>query len=332
MEFASVFSNLLSAPVLFFALGLLACFARSDLEIPQPVSKLLSLYLLMSIGLKGGVALSKTGFSIEVVSGLGAGVLLSFIVPVWTFFLLKSRLGVSDAAGVAATYGSISAVTFIIATSFLERQGIPYGGHMVAAMALMESPAIIMGIFLAHRFGSGLDENDDGEADALAWGPMLHEAAFNGAVFLLLGSLLIGLLIGPDGFEEIAPFVKKPFKGVLCLFLLDMGLLAAKRLGDLRRSGAMTIGFGLIAPPIHAGIGILLGWWLGLSPGDQLLLAVLSGSASYIAVPAALRLSLPDANPSLYVPLSLGITFPFNVIIGIPIYWSAIRFLEVAGS
>lgn len=335
MEFASIFENLLSAPVLFFGLGALACLVRSDLDVPQPVAKLLSLYLLLSIGLKGGVALSKAGFTSEVLAGLGAGVLLAFAVPVWTFFLLRKRLGSADAAGVAATYGSISAVTFIITANFLEGQSAPYGGHMVAAMALMESPAIIMGILLAHRFGdpkTSEDQDDASDSEEVNWGQLLHEAAFNGAVFLLLGSLVIGFLIGPKGFEEVAPFVSKPFKGVLCLFLLDMGLLAARRLGDLKRAGPVTIAFGVLSPPIHACIAIALGSSLGLSAGDQLLLAVLAGSASYIAVPAALRMSLPEANPSLYVPLSLGITFPFNVVIGIPIYWSVIQFVQSAGS
>jgi hypothetical protein len=198
---------------------------------------------------------------------------------------------------------------------------------MVAAMALMESPAIIMGLVLAHRFGT----SSESESEAMSWGPILHEAAFNSAVFLLLGSLLIGLLIGRPGFEEVESFVSKPFKGILCLFLMDMGLLAARRLGDLRRSGLGTIAFGLVAPPLHASLAIGIGWSIGLAAGDTLLLAVLAGSASYIAVPAALRLSLPDANPSLYVPMSLGITFPFNVIIGIPVYWSVIESLWTAG-
>jgi len=202
---------------------------------------------------------------------------------------------------------------------FLERMAIDYGGHMVAAMALMESPAIVMGILLAHRFSSATE--GDAERAVIRWGELLHEAAFNPAVFMLLGSMGIGVLIGPEKFGDVAPFVSKPFKGVLCVFLLDMGLLAARRLGDLRAAGVVTLGFALLAPPVHALLAVAVGRALGLSPGDTLLLAVLAGSASYIAVPAALRLSLPEANPSLYVPMSLGLTFPFNVIIGIPLYW-----------
>lgn len=323
-------ANLLSAPVLFFALGLIARWSRSDLEIPQPIARFLSLYLLISIGLKGGVELHEAGLSSDVLAGLGAGLAMAFAVPVWTFFTLRRSLSSVDAAGVAATYGSISAVTFIVASSFLDELSVPYGGHMVAAMALMESPAIIMGLVLAQRFpdrGVGVDERPP-----LAWGSLLHEAAFNSAVLVLLGSMAIGLLIGPQEFAEIAPFVSKPFKGVLCLFLLEMGLLAARRLGDLTAAGLTTILFAVVAPPIHAGIAILLSSVVGLAPGDALLLAVLAGSASYIAVPAALRLSLPEANPSLYIPMSLAVTFPFNVLVGIPFYWWAIGLFQYVGS
>ncbi len=324
-----VFDNLFTAPILFFMLGAVACWVRSDLDIPQPIPKLLSLYLLISIGLKGGVALSQAEPSFEVVAGLGAGVLLSFAVPVWTFFLLRARLGSTNAAGVAATYGSISAVTFIIASSFLDSQDQAYGGHMVAAMALMESPAIIVGILLANRFAT--DQDPDKPKPSLRWGTLLHESAFNSAVLLLLGSMVIGMLIGKDGFTDVAPFMQDPFKGVLCLFLLDMGLVAMRRLGELKQAGLVTVGFAIVSPPIHAMLGIGLARGLGLSPGDALLLSVLAGSASYIAVPAALRLSLPKANPSLYVPMSLGLTFPFNVVLGIPLYWAVIQKLWSIG-
>jgi len=322
----TLLSNLASAPVLFFVLGVIACLIKSDLDIPQPIPKLLSLYLLISIGLKGGVELGAAEPRFEVAAGLGAGVLLAALIPVWTFFLLRPRLGATDAAGIAATYGSISAVTFIIAASFLEARQAAYGGHMVAAMALMESPAIIVGIFLATRFGGArASAEGPGVRPRIRWGALIHESAFNSAVLLLLGSMVIGLLVGKAGFAEVAPFMAEPFKGVLCLFLLDMGLLAARRLGDLRRAGAWTIGFALAAPPTHAALGIAMAYGLGLSPGDALLLAMLAGSGSYIAVPAALRLSLPRANPSLYVPMALGITFPFNVIVGIPLAWAVIQ-------
>jgi hypothetical protein len=322
----TLLSNLVSAPVLFFVLGVLACLIKSDLDIPQPIPKLLSLYLLISIGLKGGVELGAAEASFEVAAGLGAGVLLSALIPIWTFFLLRPRLGSTDAAGIAATYGSISAVTFIIAASFLESRQAAYGGHMVAAMALMESPAIIVGILMANKFADRSKPTEPIKPrPPIRWGTLLHESAFNSAVLLLLGSMVIGLMVGKAGFAEVAPFVAEPFKGVLCLFLLDMGLLAARRLGDLRRAGVWTIGYALAAPPTHAALGIALAYVLGLSPGDALLLAMLAGSGSYIAVPAALRLSLPRANPSLYVPMALGITFPFNVIVGIPLAWAVIQ-------
>ena len=328
----ALFSNLASAPVLFFVLGVFACLVRSELEIPQPIPKLLSLYLLVSIGLKGGVELRVAGADYEVFAGLGAGVALAFAMPVWTFFLLRPRLGTMDAAGIAATYGSISSVTFIIAASFLDGRAGDYSGHMVAAMALMESPAIIMGILLASWFGAK-DATKAGEASSpIRWGALLHESAFNSAVLLLLGSMCIGLIIGPEGFEDVYAFASAPFKGVLCLFLLDLGLLATRRLGDLKRAGWGIMLFGLIAPPVHAMIGIVTARVLMLQAGDALLLAVLAGSASYIAVPAALRLSLPKANPSLYLPLSLGLTFPFNVVLGIPLYWMAIERLWGIGN
>lgn len=325
-----LFDNLLSAPVLFFGLGLLARLVRSDLEVPQAVARFLSLYLLLSIGLKGGHELHEAGFSRDVAAGLGAGVALAFATPVWTFFLLRRALGTANAAGVAATYGSISAVTFVVATSFLDQSAIAYGGHMVAAMALMESPAIVMGILLAQRFADASAAN--GTRAGLAWSELLREAAFNPAVFLLLGSMLIGMSIGPAEYLEVAPFVSAPFKGVLCFFLLEMGLLAARRLSELRQAGPRPLLFAFCAPPAHAAVAIGLASVLQLPAGDALLLAVLAGSASYIAVPAALRLALPEANPSLYVPMSLALTFPFNVVIGIPIYWAVIRWIGLTGS
>lgn len=325
-----MFDNLLSAPVLFFGLGLAARLVRSDLEIPQPVARFLSLYLLLSIGLKGGFELHEAGFSREVITALGAGVALAFATPVWTFFLLRRSVGAANAAGIAATYGSISAVTFVVATSFLDQASVEYGGHMVAAMALMESPAIVMGILLAQRFGS--QAASTGAKPTLEWRGLLHEAAFNPAVFVLLGAMLIGMCIDADEFHDVAPFVSAPFKGVLCVFLLEMGLLAARRLGELRAAGIRPLLFAVCAPPIHAVLSICLAWIAGLSAGDALLLAVLGGSASYIAVPAALRLSLPEANPSLYVPMSLALTFPFNVVAGIPLYWWIIQSFGFNGS
>ncbi len=313
--------NLLSPPILFFALGMLATWVRSDLMIPPAAAKALSIYLLLAIGFHGGAELHRSGLDGTVVLVLGVAALASAILPVLGYFVLRSRLGPADAAGIAACYGSVSAVTFITAISFLDRAEIAYSGYMIAAMALMESPAIITAIILvriAHR--------DTGTAtrNGSTWRTMIHEAMANGAILLLLGSLLIGYLSGEQGWETMKPLVKDPFQAILCLFLLDMGIVAARRIVDLRRFGAFLIAFSLVAPPVQAALGIIVAAMLGLSPGDALLLAVLFGSASYIAVPAALRLVLPKANPSLYVPMSLGLTFPLNITIGIPLYFAMI--------
>jgi hypothetical protein len=313
--------NLLSPPILFFLLGAFAAAVRSDLEVPAPAARFLSLYLLFSIGLHGGHQLSAGGLHGPVLATLGVAVLTSLTIPVWCFFLLRRRLPPADAAALAATYGSVSAVTFIAAVGFLDHLGVPFGGHMVAAMALMESPAIVVGILLARRF-----DREEG-AERLDWRKTGHEAFLNGSVLLLVGSLVIGLLVGERGWKSLQPVVDAPFKGVLCLFLLDMGLVAARRLQDMRRHGAVLVAFALTAPALHAGLGIVLAYALQLSPGDALLLAALTGGASYIAVPAAARLALPKANPGLYVPMALGITFPFNVLVGIPGYHLIIQAL-----
>lgn len=319
MDGRLILYNLLSAPVLFFALGMVATWLRSDLDIPNPISKFLSLYLLFAIGLKGGAELAESGLNAHIMLVMLACVAMASAVPVWTFLIMRLRLDTANAAAVAATYGSISAVTFIIATSVLAKEGIAFGGHLVAAMALMESPAIVMAVILAQLAG------DRSIAARPPWGHVLSEAFLNGAVVLLMGSLIIGAVIGRKGFHDLAPFVESPFKGVLCLFLLDLGLIASRRLGDLRRGGPVLIAFAVIAPAIHALIGIAIARALRMSVGDALLFAVLCGSASYIAVPAAARLVLPAANPGLFVPMSLAITFPFNVTVGIPLYLAIIR-------
>ncbi len=314
--------NLLSPPILFFALGMLATWVRSDLMIPPAAAKALSIYLLLAIGFHGGAELHRSGLDGSVLLVLGVAVLASALLPVLGYLVLRSRLKPSDAAGIAACYGSVSAVTFITAISFLDRAEIAYSGYMIAAMALMESPAIITAIILVR-----LADRDPATPtpNGSSWRTMLHEGVANGAILLLLGSLVIGYLSGEQGWVMMKPLVKDPFQAILCLFLLDMGIVAARRISDLRRSGAFLVGFSLLAPPIQAGIGIVVAALLGLSPGDALLLAVLFGSASYIAVPAALRLVLPKANPSLYVPMSLGLTFPLNITIGIPLYFGVIQ-------
>lgn len=318
MDFALLISNLANPPVLFFFLGMLAVWVRSDLEIPQPVPKLLALYLLLAIGFKGGVELHKSGLDARIALTLGVALLAAVAVPVWVFFALRRRLGVPNAAAVAATYGSISAVTFIAATSLLSQLAVPFSGWMVAAMALMESPAIIVGVLLARRYAA----DASGEID---WPELLREAFCNGSVFVLMGSLVIGSITGAKGETALAPFTSGIFKGVLCIFLLDMGLVSARRLAASRELHAFHIGFALFAPLAHAALGIALALLLGLGRGDALLLTVLCASASYIAVPAAMRLALPQASPGIYVPMSLALTFPFNVIIGLPLYLAIIN-------
>jgi hypothetical protein len=324
-----ILQNLLSAPVLFFFLGVVAVLVGSDLEIPSPLPKLFSLYLLLAIGFKGGLELAHSGLTSLVLLTIGAAVAMSLLVPLTSFLVLRTRLDAANAAAVAASYGSISAVTFITAESFLTILQIHFDGFMVAALALMESPAIVVGVVLAKLAG-----RHGGSAQPLRWREVLQEAFLNGSVFLLIGSLVIGYLVtafSPSGLARMEPFTDKLFYGALCFFLLDMGLVAAQRLQDLRRAGAFLVGFAVLAPLVHAVAGLLLSRLLGLGVGDALLFMVLCASASYIAVPAAMRMTVPEANPSLYISSALGVTFPFNVVVGIPLYLAlAQRFLPAS--
>lgn len=306
------FVNLLSPPVLFFFIGLVAAVFKSDLEFPAAVAKALALYLLVAIGFSGGVELAHEGFGFGTAKTLAACLALAFLVPLWVYWMVSKFFRKVDAAAIAATYGSVSAVTFITAAAFLDRAGIPYNGTMIAAMALMESPAILVGLWLAKGGG-------------LPWKLLVREALLNGSVVVLLGSLVIGMLATPQSVESLQPFTKGIFPGVLCLFLLDMGIVSGRRFGDLVRAGARAVVPALVFPPLHAAIAILLAHVLGLAAGDALLLAVLAAGASYIAVPAAMRVALPEANPGLYVPMALAVTFPFNILLGIPLYLAIIQ-------
>jgi hypothetical protein len=306
-------NNLLSPMILCFALGLLAALARSDLSVPEAAAKALSLYLLFAIGFKGGAAVADNGLGFSLFSALAAGVLLSVALPFVAFALLRvmTRFSVADAAAVAAHYGSISIVTFVTAISVLEGRGISSEGYMVAVAAAMEAPAIISALWIVAKAGNGADVDTD----------LWREILLNGSIVLLVGSFVIGLLTGADGLARIESFIVSPFQGVLCLFLLDMGLVAGR---GLRTSGGVlgtgAILFGLLMPLIGAAAGLLMGAGLGLSAGGVALLMTLAASASYIAVPAAMRVALPEANPSIYLTLSLGVTFPFNLTVGIPLY------------
>lgn len=329
MDVSLLIENLRTPAILFFVLGAAAAVLKSDLTLPQPIPKLLSIYLLMAIGLHGGIELARSDLDGQVFMILAAAVVLSAVVPVWSFFFLRWKLGTPDAAAMAATYGSISAVTFITAGSFLDNlhhaePGYTPGGYMVAAMALMESPAIVVGVLLARTFANS-DNDDPATKRKLDWGELFREAFLNGAVVVLVGALVIGCLIGEKNWTSVKPFMYDPFKGVLCLFLLDMGLVAARRLVDLKNCGAWLIGFAIFSAPVHAALGIGTAWLLGVNEGDALMLAVLAGSASYIAVPAAMWLAVPEANPSLYVTMSLAVTFPFNITVGIPLYMVVIQ-------
>ena len=321
MDVSLIMSNILNPPVLFFFLGMLAIFVKSDLEIPPPIPKLYSLYLLFAIGFKGGVELAKSGLNQEVFLTIVAAMVMACLVPIYTFFILKIKLDAYNAAAIAATYGSISAVTFITASSFLQQLGIDFDGYMVAALALMESPAIIVGLILVNLF------TRDGEARDFSWPEVLQEAFLNGSVFLLVGSLLIGFLTGEHGWKVLSPFTQDMFYGVLTFFLLDMGLVAAKRIKDLEKTGSFLISFAILIPVLNAGIGLLIARFIGMPQGDALLFSVLCASASYIAVPAAMRLTVPEANPSLYISTALAVTFPFNIIVGIPLYLYGINML-----
>jgi hypothetical protein len=303
-----------SPPVLFFFLGIVAAMVKSNLAVPKAVTKLLSLYLLWAIGFKGGAELATHGLPREAAAAMLAGLALALGVPVYVFTILRRITDVHNAAALAASYGSVGVVTFLTASTMLEARGIPYGGHMVAVMAIMESPAIIAAVLLVRR------ADKESRVDGKSRGKLLHEAFLNGPVLLLMGSLCIGLITGERGYRAFKPLCTDLFSGVLVFFLLDLGLLAARRWKDLRTAGKPLIAFGIAIPILNASLSYMLARLGGLSQGDTMLLMALGASASYIAVPAAARLVLPKANPGIYVPMALAVTFPFNVGVGLPIF------------
>lgn len=326
---------LLDPSILFFVLGLLAARVGSNLAIPESISKFLALYLLMALGLKGGFALSQTGLSSTVLASLLMALLLASLIPIANYLLLKRWIQPFDAIAIAATYGSVSAVTFITATQFLDLNQIAYGGHMAAALAIMESPAIILAVLMAtylrqqHTLQatiSGTAASNGGNLQAPAHGVkhILHEAFTDGAQLLLLGALVIGVITGEKGQTTMQPFFGSLFKGMLAIFLLDMGLKAARNFPPIKQIPLQLLAFALLAPITHAMVALGLARLAHLTIGDTVLLMVLAASASYIAVPAVLKESLPEANPALYFGLALGITFPLNIMLGIPFYtWLA---------
>jgi len=332
--------TLLSAPILFFGLGAAIALTGARIPFPEGFGKALAAYLLVAIGLKGGVALAGADVGAVLPLLLTAG-LLSLLMPVLGFGLLRSAVGLDqvNAAAIAAHYGSVSLVTFVTATKLLESQGVTFGGHMVAALAIMEGPAIVSGLLLAGAAGmvSGVAAGGGGASLSVPLGGgdgggtggsikgAIREAAFNGSVLLLAGSLLVGLVIGKPGLQSLHGLFIAPWDGVLCLFLLEMGYLATSRLREAVSLSPRLIAFGIVMPLAGAVIGLAAAASLGLGLGDAALLVTLCASASYIAVPAALRHALPAAEPGLSLPLSLGITFPFNILVGIPLYLALSR-------
>jgi uncharacterized protein len=315
--------SFLDPAILFFVFGLVAGGLRSNLEIPQPIARFLSLYLLMALGLKGGFALSASGLTTEVTVSLACAIGMAFVVPALGYALLRRFLNGFDAAAIAATYGSVSAVTFITAVQYLDTQGLPYGGHMAAAMALMESPAIIMAVLLANlvRQKQARESGTTSKPlEGISARHILRESLTDGAQLLLIGAMVIGIITGPAGQAAMKPFAGDLFKGMLSFFLLDMGLLAARHMGGLKDKSPWLLAYAIGAPLVHASLALLLGMASGMSAGNTSLLMVLAASASYIAVPAVIRHAIPEAHPSLYVGMSLGLTFPFNILLGIPLY------------
>ena len=314
--------NFVDPAILFFVFGMLAGLLRSNLEIPPQIARFLSLYLLMALGLKGGFALAQSGMTTEVVLSLGAALVMAILVPMLGYLTLRQFLNGFDAAAIAATYGSVSAVTFITAVQYLDTHGISFGGHMAAAMALMESPAIVLAVVLANhaRQTAAIKASGAVAAGNAPLGRILHEALTDGAQLLLLGAMLIGVLTGESGQAAMKPFSVDLFKGMLAFFLLDMGLLAARNMGKLKGQSVWLLVYAIAGPLVHAGIALLLSWSLGLPVGNGVLLMVLAASASYIAVPAVIRHAIPEANPTLYFGMSLGLTFPLNILVGIPLY------------
>lgn len=322
MNIELVVSNLTNPTLLFFVLGIVATLVKSDLEIPAQSVKFISLYLLFSIGFKGGQELSHSNFSLEILFSLLFGIAIASLIPLYSFFVLKRKMSVSDAAAVAATYGSVSAVTFVAATTFLEGQSLTFGGHMVAVMALMESPAIIVGVILMMKY----------ETEAKSGGSLksiIQHSFTNGSVLMILGSLLIGFFADTKQAEGIKPFTTDIFKGFLAIFLLEMGMVTARRFGAFRKYGWYVAAFGIVAPLFNGVIVAIVSGAITQNPGNRFMFAILAASASYIAVPAAMRLAAPKADPGLYIPMALGVTFPLNITIGMPIYYAVVTSTKI---
>ena len=321
MNFNLLFDNLTNPALLFFLLGIIAVKLKSDLEIPPNSSKFISLYLLFSIGFKGGQELAHSHFKLELVWSILFGIIIALVIPIYTYFLLRRKFNVYDSGAIAAAYGSVSAVTFVTAASFLEIQHMSFSGHMVAVMALMEAPAIIVGVILIRLFDTKKEINT-------SIATILRHSFTNGSVLLILGSLIIGLLASDEQAMGIKPFTNDLFKGFLAIFLLDMGIVSGKKINDFLKSGWFAVLFALIIPLLNGCLVAIISQFITNDIGNRFMLSILAASASYIAVPAAMKIAVPKANPGLFLPMALAITFPLNITLGMPIYLSLIQLIN----
>ena len=318
MDYKLLIDNLTNPALLFFILGIIAVYLKSDLEIPDNSSKFISLYLLFAIGFKGGQELSHEDLNVEIGLSMLFGIFISLIIPLFSFFLLKRKLNVFDAGAIASAYGSVSAVTFVTAISFLDSQELTIDGHMVAIMALMESPAIIVGLLLISIFNKDENEKIDKRK-------AIRHSFTNGSVLLILGSLIIGYLANATQAEGIKPFTNDLFKGFLAIFLLEMGITSGKKLKSFFSFGWFPIIFAIVIPIFNGCIIAMLSSFVTDSIANRFMFAILAASASYIAVPAAMKISVPQSNPGLFLPMTLAVTFPINITIGIPLYFIVVQ-------
>lgn len=318
MNYNLLIDNLTNPALLFFVLGIFAVYLKSDLEIPPNSSKFISLYLLFAIGFKGGQELSHETITLEIGWSMLFGVFISSMIPLYTFFILKTKLNVFDAGAIASAYGSVSAVTFVTAVSYLESQQLSLHGHMVAIMALMESPAIIIGLILISIF------NKD-ESNIVKKRSVIKHSFTNGSVLLILGSLVIGYVANAKQAEGIKPFTNDLFKGFLAIFLLDMGITSGRKLKAFFSFGWFPIIFAILIPIMNGCIIAMVSSFVTHDIANRFIFAVLAASASYIAVPAAMKISVPQSNPGLFLPMALAVTFPINITIGMPIYFLIVQ-------
>ncbi|MER3329147.1 MAG: sodium-dependent bicarbonate transport family permease [Candidatus Kapaibacterium sp.] len=318
MNFSLLLENLTNPALLFFILGIVAVFVKSDLAVPENSSKFISLYLLFSIGFKGGQELSHETFNMEILWSMLFGIVIALAVPIYSYFILRKKLNVYDSVAIAAAYGSVSAVTFVTAVAYLESLGMTIHGHMVAIMALMESPAIIAGLILLSLF------NKDNAANISKRKAFKHSLT-NGSVLLIIGSLVVGLLASAKHAEGIKPFTDDIFKGFLAIFLLDMGIVSGRKLNSLVSKGWFPFAFAILIPLINGCLIAIISSLVTDDLTNRFMFAVLAASASYIAVPAAMKMTVPQANPGLYLPMALAVTFPVNITIGMPLYYLVIQ-------